>query len=53
MKAKDLAKTLGVILKGNGEMDVKGIGDIENHSNVLPDRIYYFEAKNISVPIRK
>ncbi|MBW9233848.1 UDP-3-O-(3-hydroxymyristoyl)glucosamine N-acyltransferase [Leptospira santarosai] len=45
MKAKDLAKTLGVILKGNGEMDVKGIGDIENHSNVLPDRIYYFEAK--------
>lgn len=45
MKAKDLAKTLGVVLKGNGELDVNGIGDIENHSNVLPDRIYYFEAK--------
>ncbi|EMY79182.1 UDP-3-O-[3-hydroxymyristoyl] glucosamine N-acyltransferase LpxD [Leptospira weilii serovar Ranarum str. ICFT] len=45
MKAKDLAKILGVALKGNGEMDVNGIGDIENHSNVLPDRIYYFEAK--------
>lgn len=45
MKAKDLAKTLGVELKGNDETDVIGVGDIENHSNVQSNRIYYFEAK--------
>ncbi|PJZ53914.1 UDP-3-O-(3-hydroxymyristoyl)glucosamine N-acyltransferase [Leptospira adleri] len=45
MKAKDLAKTLGLELKGNGEQEINGVGDIENHSSVQADKIYYFEAK--------
>lgn len=46
MKAKNLAEILGVELKGDGEIEISGIGDIENHSDILPDRIYYIEAKN-------
>ncbi|MBM9500377.1 UDP-3-O-(3-hydroxymyristoyl)glucosamine N-acyltransferase [Leptospira sp. 201903071] len=45
MKAKDLAKTLGLDLKGNGEQEIIGVGDIENHSHVQANKIYYFEAK--------
>ncbi|EMM93180.1 UDP-3-O-[3-hydroxymyristoyl] glucosamine N-acyltransferase LpxD [Leptospira interrogans serovar Zanoni str. LT2156] len=45
MKAKNLAEILGVELKGDGEIEISGIGDIENHSDILSDRIYYIEAK--------
>ncbi|MDV6236600.1 UDP-3-O-(3-hydroxymyristoyl)glucosamine N-acyltransferase [Leptospira ellisii] len=45
MKAKDLAQTLGLEFKGDGDLEIKAVGDIENHSEIRPDRIYYFEAK--------
>ncbi|TGK32373.1 UDP-3-O-(3-hydroxymyristoyl)glucosamine N-acyltransferase [Leptospira gomenensis] len=45
MKARDLAQRLGLELRGDGDLEINAVGDIENHSEVCADRIYYFEAK--------
>lgn len=45
MKLKDLANRLGGTVHGNGELEITGIKDLEHHSPVDPNSIYYVASK--------
>lgn len=45
MKLKDLAEQLGASFTGNGELEIKGIKDLEHHTPVDPNSIYYVASK--------
>lgn len=45
MKLKELAEHLKASFKGNGELEVTGIKDLENPSPVDPTSIYYVASK--------
>ncbi|TGL53586.1 UDP-3-O-(3-hydroxymyristoyl)glucosamine N-acyltransferase [Leptospira kemamanensis] len=45
MKLKELAEQLGASFTGNGELEIKGIKDLEHHTPVDPNSIYYVASK--------
>lgn len=45
MKLKDLAEQLGASFTGNGDLEVNGIKDLEHHTPVDPNSIYYVASK--------
>ncbi|XDD45616.1 UDP-3-O-(3-hydroxymyristoyl)glucosamine N-acyltransferase [Leptospira sp. WS39.C2] len=45
MKLKELAERLNASFTGNGELEVNGIKDLEHHTSVDPNSIYYVASK--------
>ncbi|TGL63024.1 UDP-3-O-(3-hydroxymyristoyl)glucosamine N-acyltransferase [Leptospira ognonensis] len=45
MNLQTLAKLLGGEWKGNGEMEIQSIKDLEHHSEVDPNALYYIASK--------
>ncbi|MCW7497383.1 UDP-3-O-(3-hydroxymyristoyl)glucosamine N-acyltransferase [Leptospira levettii] len=45
MKLKELAERLNAKFTGNGELEVNGIKDLEHHTAVDPNSIYYVASK--------
>ncbi|XDD53391.1 UDP-3-O-(3-hydroxymyristoyl)glucosamine N-acyltransferase [Leptospira sp. WS4.C2] len=45
MKLKDLAEQLGASFTGSGDLEINGIKDLEHHTPVDPNSIYYVASK--------
>jgi UDP-3-O-[3-hydroxymyristoyl] glucosamine N-acyltransferase len=45
MNLRDLANLIGGEIKGNGEIEINSVKDLEHHSDVDPNAIYYIASK--------